>query len=400
MIRGGTATPDSDTGNLEGIRSMRSLDIAREACERYYPGLGESLTKIPLMEREAADSTAIELFRSHNGAGLLVPGHFGGFGVDALEATRVTRAVGSYSPSLAAATTMHNFTVAMLFSLVDRVGGTTDEQLELLSRIGPDGLLLASGWAEGRTERSILAPTLRVTPAEGGYLLNGSKKPCSLSRSMNLLTASAMLPSPDGTQSLGILLVPSDSPGISVHPFWSSPILAGAQSDEVRLTDVHVPERLIIRATPGDPGRLDDLQTAAFIWFELLVTSAYVGAASELAALVLERGRGSVSDRAAMCTQLESAVALTEGMARAVDDHLAGDEAVAAVLTTRFATQKALAAAADLAVELLGGIAFISAPEIAYLASAIHPLAFHPPSRTSTAQALTDYFAGGPLVLP
>lgn len=383
---------------------MRSLDIAREACERYHPGLGESLTEIPLIERETPDSKVIELFRGHDGAGLLVPARFGGLGVDALDAVRVTRAIGSYSPSLAAAATMHNFTVAMLFALVDRVCGPTDEQLGLLSRIGTDGLLLASGWAEGRTEQNILAPTLTVTPAEdpkAGYLVNGSKKPCSLSRSMNLLTASAMLRAEDGTRSLAILLVPSDSPGISIHPFWSSQILAGAQSDEIRLTDVHVPEHLVIRATPGDPERLDDLQTAAFVWFELLITSAYVGAASELVARVLERGRGSVSDRAALCVQLESAVALTEGMARAITDRTdhADDDAVAQVLVTRFATQKALTAAVDMAVELLGGIAFISAPEIAYLAAAVHPLAFHPPSRTSTVQALTDYFSGGPLVL-
>ena len=386
---------------------MRSLDIAQETCERYHPGLGESLTQIPLIEREAPDSKVIELFRGHDGAGLLVPERFGGLGVDALDAVRVTRALGSYSPSLAAAATMHNFTVAMLFALVDRVCGPTDEQLGLLSRIGTDGLLLASGWAEGRTEQNILAPTLTVTQAEDGYLVNGSKKPCSLSRSMNLLTASAMLRAEDGTRSLAILLVPSDSAGISLHPFWSSQILAGAQSDEIRLTDVHVPEHLVIRATPGDPGRLDDLQTAAFVWFELLITSAYVGAASELVARVLERRRGSVSDRAALCIQLESAVALTEGMARAINDHAdhrdhtghGADDAVAGVLVARFATQKALTAAVDMAVELLGGIAFISSPEIAYLTAAVHPLAFHPPSRTSTVQALTDYFAGGPLVL-
>jgi alkylation response protein AidB-like acyl-CoA dehydrogenase len=230
-------------------------------------------------------------------------------------------------------------------------------------------------------------------------LVNGAKKPCSMSASMNLLTASAVLPGPDARPALAILLIQADSPGMSVRPFWGTNVLAAAQSNEVRLENVHVPDRYIIRATPEDPGRLDNLQTAAFIWFELLVTSAYVGAAGELVSRILDRARGSLHDRAAAAVHLESAVALTEGMARAVRDGVAGDDAVAAVLVTRFAVQKALAAATELAVELLGGIAFISSDEIAYLASAVQPLSFHPPSRTSTAGALVDYFAGGPLVL-
>ncbi|GAA4462127.1 acyl-CoA dehydrogenase family protein [Phytohabitans houttuyneae] len=378
---------------------MRSLDIARETCERYHPGLNKSLGEIPLLEREAKGSSVVEAFRTHQGASLLVPAKYGGCGADPLEAVRVTRAIGSYSPSLGAAATMHNFTAAMLFALADRVGKPTESQVELLSRIAPDGLLLASGWAEGKTEQNILNPSVVAVPTNDGFVVNGAKKPCSMSASMDLLTASAILPTEDGAQALAILLIPSDSPGISIRPFWSSNILAAAQSDEVRLVNVHVPDRLIIRATPEDPGRLDDLQVAAFIWFELLVTSAYVGAASELVTRVLERSRGSISDRAAMCVQLESAVSLTEGTARAVRDGIAGDDAVAAVLVTRFAVQKALAAATEMAVELLGGIAFISSGEIAYLAAAVHPLAYHPPSRTSTAEALVDYFAGGPLVL-
>ena len=378
---------------------MRSLELARDTCDRLHPGLVKSLTAIPLPERERPGSPVIDLFRECGGAGLLVPAAYGGLGADALDAVRVTRALGSCSPSLGAAATMHNFTAAMLFALTTRVGQPTAAQTELLSRIGPDGLLLASGWAEGRTEQNILNPTLSVTEAEGGFRVSGSKKPCSLSRSMNLLTASAVLPGGDGGDGLAILLIPADSPGITVHPFWSSPILAAAQSDEVRLADVLVPDRLVIRATRDDPGRLDDLQTAAFVWFELLVTSAYVGVAGALAEPVFDRGRGSVADRSALGTGLESAVALTEGMARAIRDGLAGDDAVAAVLVTRFAVQRALADAAALAVELLGGIAFIGSPDVSYLAAAVHPLAFHPPSRTSTAQALVDYFAGGPLLL-
>jgi alkylation response protein AidB-like acyl-CoA dehydrogenase len=215
---------------------------------------------------------------------------------------------------------------------------------------------------------------------------------------MDLLTASVALTGNDGSD-LAVLLIPADSPGISVHPFWSTWALAAAESNEVRLSEVYVPEELVIRTVPDDPNRLDDLQTSGFVWFEMLISSVYVGATSLLVERALARGGGSVTDRAEACVQLEASAALIEGIARATEDGMSGDEAVAAVLTARFAAQRALAAAADLAAELLGGIAFMQSSEIAYLTAVVRPLTYHPPSRSATAGALVDYFNGQPLQL-
>jgi alkylation response protein AidB-like acyl-CoA dehydrogenase len=379
---------------------MRSLDTARDTCENYHPGLVKTLAGYSLTELEAPGSPVVSAFRAHRGPSLVIPAGYGGHGAGPLDAVRVMRAIGSLSPSLGAAATMHHFTAAMLFELARGIKRLTPRQVELLSRIAPDGLLLASGWAEGRTEQNILSPSVTATPApEGGYVVNGSKKPCSLSASMDLLTASVSVPDEAGNLSLAVLLLPVGTPGIRVSPFWGSAVLAAAESDEVCLEEVHVPEDLVIRTTAADPGRLDDLQTAGFAWFELLITAVYTGVASALAERVLERKRGSLSDRAALSIRVESAVAMNEGTARAIADGLAGDEAVATVLLTRFAVQDALNQAADLAIELLGGISFITSPDVAYLGSAVRPLAFHPPSRTSAVQALADYVAGGPLLL-
>jgi alkylation response protein AidB-like acyl-CoA dehydrogenase len=294
---------------------------------------------------------------------------------------------------------MHHFTVAMLFSLAESAGRLTDAQLKLMSGIAGDGLLLASGWAEGRTDQNILLPSVVATAVEGGYEVNGSKKPCSLSRSMDVLTASVAVTDEQGRPALALLLIPAASAGISVHPFWNSPVLMGAQSHEVRLEGVHVPGELVIASTPEDESRLDDLQTAGFTWFELLATSTYVGAASALVARVLAAGRGGPTDRLALSLRLEAAVDLVEGAARAVEAGLTGDDAVAKVLVARYAAQDLLATAVNGAVELLGGIAFLREYDIAYLASTIGALAFHPPSRGSTAPALDDYFKGEPLRL-
>jgi alkylation response protein AidB-like acyl-CoA dehydrogenase len=377
---------------------MRSLDDARDVCERYHPGLCAALAEVPLLDREAAGGPALDLFRKYGGPGLLVPKESGGAGAGPLDSVRIMRAMSSYSPSLGAATTMHHFTVAMLFSLAATAGRLTPAQHDLLARIGPENLIVASGWAEGKPHTNILIPAVTARVAEGGYLVDGGKKPCSLSRSMDLLTASVALPV-DGEQTLALLLIPANLPGITIHQFWASNVLAGAESEEVRLTDVFVPEELVIRTAPDDPSRLDDLQTAGFAWFEMLATSVYVGAASGLVEQVLERGRGTITDRALAVTQLEAAAGLVEGAARAIDDGVTGDELVAMVLVARYAAQQALAVASDMAAELLGGIAFMRSAEIGYLLAAVRPLAFHPPSRTATAEPLVNYFTGQPLVL-
>jgi isobutylamine N-monooxygenase len=377
---------------------MRSLDDARNVCERYHPGMCAALADIPLAEREAPGGPVIDMFRKFGGPGLMVPTEYGGMGVDALTAARVVRAMSSYSPSLGAATTMHHYTVATLFSLAERAGRLTAAQLELLADVAPANLLLASGWAEGKPGANIVVPAATARATDGGYLVNGGKKPCSLARSMDVLTASAAI-TVDGVPTLALLLIPASSPGVAVQKFWLSNVLAGAESDEITLTDVFVPTEMVIRSEPDAPDRLDDLQTTGFAWFEMLATSVYVGATSALVEQALANGRGSVTDRAQAAIQLESAVALVEGAARAIGDGLTGDAAVSTVLVARYAAQQALRDAADLAAELLGGIAFIRSPDIGYLVAAVRPLAFHPPSRTAMAEALVDYFTGKPLRL-
>ena len=46
------------------------------------------------------------------------------------------------------------------------------------------------GFAEGRPGAGILSPTMTARPVEGGVVVDGAKKPCSLARSMTMLTAS------------------------------------------------------------------------------------------------------------------------------------------------------------------------------------------------------------------
>ncbi|GAB3461933.1 acyl-CoA dehydrogenase family protein [Actinophytocola sediminis] len=378
---------------------MQFMEADRQVCDKLLPGLRQQLAEISLPDLESEDSPAIDIFRAHGGTNLLVPESYGGLDASALDTARVVRALAATAPSMTVATMMHHFSLGTLFAVAELVTGKSDVDDLLLRRVVGERLLIASGFAEGRTAQGILTPTMTATPVEGGYLVNGSKKPCSLSVSMDLLTASVAVEQPDGSTSFGLLLLPADTPGISVHPFWSTFALAGAESNEVRVSDVLVSPEQIVTPDPSLADAMDQLTTVGLIWFQLNVCAAYTGIASLLVEKVLHGARGPVSDRAALAVRIESAAALTEGLARRVQAGETDNDTLAASLVTRYAVQDAITSAVNQAVELLGGMAFIANGDIAYLAAAAQAIAFHPPSRTSVAGGLVDYYAGYRMVV-
>lgn len=378
---------------------MQFMEADRTVCDKLLPGLRQQLAELPLAELESNDSPAIEIFRAHSGTNLTVPESYGGLDASPLDTARVVRALAAQAPSMAVATMMHHFSLGTLFAVAELVGADSDLEELLLRRVVDERLIVASGFAEGRTAQGILSPTMAAVEVPGGYLVNGSKKPCSLSRSMDLLTASVGIAQPDGSTAMGLLMLPADTPGVSVHPFWSTFALGGAESNEVRLTDVLVPPEQVIAPDPTLAEAMDQLTTVGLIWFQMTVCAAYTGIASALVERVLQRSRGSITDRAALAVKIESAAALTEGLARRIMAGETDNDTLATALVTRFAVQDAITASVSQAVELLGGMAYIGSCDVAYLAAASHAIAFHPPSRTATAGGLVDYYHGYPIVV-
>ncbi|ATL33032.1 acyl-CoA dehydrogenase family protein [Streptomyces formicae] len=376
---------------------MKFLQLDHDVCGKLLPGLADRLADVPFDELESPASPAIALFKEYGGTNLLIPRAYGGVGASALDAVRVIRALGSLAPSLAVATAMHHFSVGMLFAVGPLYESSTSIRASVLDVVAKNRSLIASGYAEGRSGHGILSPTVEARETPGGYLVSGSKKPCSLSRSMDLLTASVALPGPEGESEMGLLVLPADTPGISVHDFWSTFPLAAAESHEVRLTDVFAGPEHILRAPANAAEKLDELNEAGVIWFQMIVAASYTGVASALVDLVLNRRRGSADERARLCLLIESAASLVEGIARRIMDDDLGNDCAAASLFTRFSVQDIITRVVSQAVEMLGGMAFITSPKVASLASAAQAVVFHPPSRASMSEAVVDYYAGKPL---
>ncbi|MFJ9628148.1 acyl-CoA dehydrogenase [Streptomyces sp. NPDC101175] len=373
---------------------MKFLHQERATLEALLPGLDAALARHPLSELESAPSPAIAEFRAAGGPALLVPTENAGIGAGPLQAVRVQRAVGARCPSLAVATTMHHFSIAGLVRAAAYGNGAEGLLLEAIAK---EGLLLASGFAEGNTGQNILGPHITARRTDGGtVVLNGSKMPCSLSRSMDLLTASVMMPDDNGVDRLAVALIPATSPGLEVRPFWNSPVLAGAESDQVVLTDVELdPEMVVLTRVTADAVP-DELNLAGFLWFELLLTAGYIGIASALVERVLDKA-GGPQDPTAFTVDIEAAMLAVESVARAMDTEAWHDALLVDALSARYAAQDAIARTATACQAALGGMAFITAPDSTYLASAATGLTFHPPSRARMAAPLRDFLNGAPL---
>lgn len=326
----------------------------------------------------------------------MIPKAQGGLGASALQAVRVHRAVGSRSPSLAIATTMHHFSVV---SLVEAAAVGTGAESLLLEAVASQNLYVASGFAEGKTGQNILTSSMKVRRTPAGLVVNGSKKPCSLSSSMGLLTVSLCVPPGADGQPTGfaVAMIPADAEGVERRPFWSNSVLAGAESDEVILREVAVPDAFV--AYLESEVQAKAVQTRSFIWFELLISASYLGVASALVERVLLAGRGTPTERTRMAIDVEGAMGALENAARAMTEGQNDDDALARVIMARYAVQGAIDRVTLHAVELLGGIAFLSSNDVVCLLASARALAFHPPSRASVVNDLDDYLIGKPFAI-
>jgi alkylation response protein AidB-like acyl-CoA dehydrogenase len=372
---------------------MNFLKQERATLEEVLPGLDAALARFPLLDMERPGNPSIATFRQLGGPGLLIPTQLGGSGASPLQALHAQRAISCRAPSLAVATTMHHFTIATLLEISPEDPAPMGELLESVAR---GKLYVASGFAESEPGTSIQKSGLRMDRGPDGIVLNGSKKPCSLSQSMDLFTVST--PPLEGMNAgLAAAILPANTPGIERRPFWRSPILAGAESDEVILRDVSVPVDDFFPL--GGSGRVNPVHHRGFLWFELLITACYVGIASALVERVLLSDRAGAVERVSLASDVEGAMSALEGVARGMRPGEGGNDELARTLLVRYSVQAAIDRAASLAVELLGPSAFFQSPEVSYLLAATRVLSLHPPSRLGACKRLDAYLTGSPLVL-
>lgn len=369
-----------------------SMQHARSVTEHYLPGLlGELQSRGRMALERAQPEELCDLFRRFRAAGLIIPESYGGLGASTRDSVAILRAVGALCPSLAVMMTMHHHTIATIVQL----GGLINAADELLGAIAQNQLLIASAFAEGKSGAEIFNASVKARPVEGGFLLSGSKKPCTMSHHMDVIVVGVVRENADGSFTQGFAVVFNDGSQIERKPFWNTSILSAADSHALVFEDVFVPDERMLLAEGGDEAvaeSVEDTSLSGLCWFQLMVGGTYLGVASALVGLLLQKRATDDSTLALLAIELEGAQQALLGSARELEEQRAADAGTyAKALCTRFMVQRAIERSSDLAVEALGGMAFIASDEVAYLLAASRAICFHPISRTAAAPMLAGF---------
>jgi predicted amino acid dehydrogenase/alkylation response protein AidB-like acyl-CoA dehydrogenase len=371
------------------------LQSAFDTAEKRLPGLVGALRARGLMTLEQGEPAALcALARTHRAAGLIIPEALGGTGASPTETVDILRAVGALCPSLAVMLTMHYHTIATMVQL-----GAIPTAEELLQGVAHHQWLVASAFAEGKPGSAVFNASVKVSPVEGGYALNGTKKPCSMSHDMDVIAVGVARVEGDGSTTEGFAMVINEGSPIAREAFWNTRILRASDSNALVFKDVFVPhERMLM------PDAADDIEAAmlaqraalaGLCWFQLMVGATYLGVASALVERLLAKRKSEDFALAQLAIELEGAHQALIGSARELEALEGADEAAySRALCVRFLVQGAIERATNLAVELLGGMAFIGSDEVSYLLSASRAICFHPISRTAAAPMLAEFLRG------
>ncbi|MGW4051891.1 acyl-CoA dehydrogenase family protein [Streptomyces sp. NPDC004779] len=381
---------------------MRLLSTERALLDQVLPGFDAKLADWGTAAAEDPRTGAVDAFRTAGGGNLLIPAALGGAGLGCRDGVRLQRAVGSRAPSLAVASTMHHYKVAWLA----RCGGRTASEA-VLRRIAAERLLVASCGAEGTLGKSVFTPGIEVVAAPGGLLVSGTKQPCSLTRSLGLMSLSAAGPAEGPYRGQLLMLMLPVTAGVERRPFWGNRVLRATETDALALDRAFVPEEMIIPL--GDPSASPWRFTSNLLWFQLLITAAYLGIATGHVERLFTGERGAPGDRVAALAPLETAAAALDSLASdldacgdqgaAPDGDPGGDDALGRALLVRYTAQRAIAEATDRALELEGGMPFVSGGPGSELLLASRALTFHPPAETAVRDRLDLWLRGGGLTL-
>lgn len=361
------------------------LSTENDVLDRYAPGLRERLEHHGLLANEGPESTAIADWSETDATGLIVPTELGGRGAPAIDAVRFQTAIGALGPSLGAATTMHHLSCATLFEAADDV---SPDERALIRDLVEQRTVMASGFSEGKPGGSVFRPTMTARRDGDEYLLSGRKAPCSLSGSMSLLVASALV---DETER-AVVLVPNGSDGLTREEFWRAPVMAAAESDALVLDDVRVPAEMVFLTSVSDPDDVHEM--TGYLWFGLLISSCYLGVATRLVAALAARETVDPRQFASASGEVETMRTALGALAREFDEGARGGDVSARLALVRWSMRDALVRVQSLVREAVGGVAYMRDPELAYAFEAVQVFGYHPPSRRETSERLLGWARG------
>ncbi|HQO02793.1 MAG TPA: acyl-CoA dehydrogenase family protein [Spirochaetota bacterium] len=211
--------------------------------------------------------------------GLLVPGEYGGSGLDYTTAGLIFEELGNGAlqamPSLL--TTIHCIEFIS-------IAGTVEQKKEIFTEVIANSIPLGFGLTETSAGSDITHITCMAEKTETEYILNGTKAIVLNSHIAGIFLIIARLTSGQGRAGLNAFLVRSSRPGIQLSPPYNGLGFRETVIGEVSLTDVRIPHEAII----GDEGSGYFLLMETFDKCKPFVAACCVGAAQKVFDIILE----------------------------------------------------------------------------------------------------------------
>lgn len=304
-----------------------------------------------------------------------VPTEFGGAGLTHAELCGVVRELAHFCGSTALALSMHQHLVA---AAVWRHGhGQPGEAL--LRRVAAENLVLVSTGG-----RDWLASSGEMVRAEGGYRVTARKAFSSGCLAGDLLISSARYDDPQEGPRVLHFALPLGAPGVRIEQDWHTLGMRGSGSHTVLLEDVFVPDAAVSLSRPR--GAWHPVWSVVLGVAMPLIMAAYVGVAEAAAAQATGRARRAgaepplpyllgelQNDLTAAQLALEDMTALSANYAfEPTVEH--ADR----VLVRKTLCSRAVLAAVEKSLEVMGGAGFYRAAGLERSLRDIHGAQFHP----------------------
>lgn len=236
--------------------------------------------ELPTLDAKREPEDRIRAVASSDLSILAIPAQFGGLGGALLDVASAQRELGRRDPGVAIALNMHSLSVGVLAHYWER---HRDLSWILLEGIAAKRALVASAFAEPGGSANFMRSRSVARPAGDGYVLSGTKFPCSLATTAEIYCVSA------GVESTGdtiVALCPARSPGIRVEGAWTSIGMRGSDTAKVVFDEVAIDGRLVFHRAPAEV--VDETVVSGVVWFSVLVAATYHGILTTLMDLAVE----------------------------------------------------------------------------------------------------------------
>jgi FAD/FMN-containing dehydrogenase len=140
-------------------------------------------------------------------------------------------------------------------------------------------------------------------------------------------------------------------------------------------------------------------EKSGYVLFGLIITAGYVGAATRLALKLADRADFTEATFVELFSPVEGVWRALRMIAERYDAGDRSDDLFADLLWIRLGLRDLLQTSVARLVSRVGGVAFATDPEIAYLASCISAYSFHPPTLRESGRFLFDHELRGEITL-